>query len=543
MIKCVKLFFLLLSFMLITNVYAGNSKFENDIITPELKSKLEIKLHETSSKVLVETAEKDTLPPQIYQVSGCVPNIDTISLGGLQYREKQKGKYHFLTYFADTTNYPATDNFSDPQVDLGLSYAPRLIIQDDITDEQMDLLYNLSISNYYYFMPAKAPSTKWDSNEPVKYGAVEVEVIDMYRDALGFVGYRDIAGNVTVDTLIYIADKIQWIKDGNKIDVLDFGSCKIDSTYAEVIHLKNTSKKNVHIDSLFLSGTNDVLSITKGTAELPVTLCPNEELEVEVTYAPTSTGTFIDSLTLYTDCLQFSLYVEGDSGIPKIEVSDIDFGDILIGTKTRSNQDGRRVGIYITNNGTKNLVITGYHFDPPQDSINGPFFYEPYPIGDTVSLETPWIIKPSHSKYIRQIYFMPSEVGSYETRLYFESDAVDVDLDSNRKDYAIIKGNGIQDNTHIESGVGEHNYSLLPVAPNPIKGNTLTINYSLGQSGDVKINIYNTAGELVKEVVNNSETAGEYSKTVNISDLVSGTYIITMKSRAYETQQQLMIVK
>ncbi|MBR3091037.1 MAG: T9SS type A sorting domain-containing protein, partial [Bacteroidetes bacterium] len=201
------------------------------------------------------------------------------------------------------------------------------------------------------------------------------------------------------------------------------------------------------------------------------------------------------------------------------------------------------VTLTITNNGASDLIITGFHFDPPQDSINGPFFYEPYPISDTVSLETPWRIRPGSQKFLRQIYFMPSEVGSYETRLYFESDAVDVDLDSNRKDYAIIKGNGIHDNTHIKSGVDENSYSLLPVVPNPIKGNTLTINYSLGQSGDVKINIYNTAGELVKEVVNNSETAGEYSKTVNISDLVSGTYIITMKSRAYETQQQLMIVK
>ena len=146
--------------------------------------------------------------------------------------------------------------------------------------------------------------------------------------------------------------------------------------------------------------------------------------------------------------------------------------------------------------------------------------------------------------YIRGSYLMgASEIGEYKALLYFENNIMDLDSNSNRKDYAIIKGNGIQDNTHIESGVGENNYSLLPVAPNPIKGNTLTINYSLGQSGDVNINIYNTVGELVKEVVNSSETAGEYSKTVNISDLVSGTYIITMKSRAYETQQQLMIVK
>ncbi|MBQ6269301.1 MAG: IgGFc-binding protein, partial [Bacteroidetes bacterium] len=51
-----------------------------------------------ASMALIETSKNDTLPPQIYQVSGCVPNIDTIPLGGLQNREKQKGKYKFLTF-------------------------------------------------------------------------------------------------------------------------------------------------------------------------------------------------------------------------------------------------------------------------------------------------------------------------------------------------------------------------------------------------------------------------------------------------------------
>ena len=76
-------------------------------------------------------------------------------------------------------------------------------------------------------MPAKAPSTKWDSSEPTKYGAVEVEVFDMYRDALGFVEYRDRAGNVTVDTLIYIADQLNFYVDSLNIDYIEFSPNKI----------------------------------------------------------------------------------------------------------------------------------------------------------------------------------------------------------------------------------------------------------------------------------------------------------------------------
>ena len=91
--------------------------------------------------------------------------------------------------------------------------------------------------------------------------------------------------------------------------------------------------------------------------------------------------------------------------------------------------------------------------------------------------------------------------------------------------------------------VSNSNYILSPITPNPFNGTELTVNYSLGLDGDVIINLYNTAGELVRQIVNDSETAGQYSKTVNVSDLGSGSYVIIMKSGPYETKQSLIIVK
>ena len=406
----------------------------------------------------------------------------------MQDRGKQKGKYHFLTYYADTTDYPATDEFSDPQVDLGLSYAPRLVQPDNMTEEEEEIFANLSVTKYYYFSPSKAPSQNWSASEPVKYGAVEFSVEDIYKDAMGFAAFRDRAGNETVDTLIYIADKIQWTKGEDKIEYIDFGSGTVGSVYTETIHIKNISEKDVLIDSLFLSGYNDVLSISKGTAELPVTLGPNEELEVEVTYAPTSAGTVTDSLTLYTDCLQFTLNIQGGSGVAKIEVSDIDFGRILVGTKSKVNQGGQAVNITITNNGTEELVVTGYYFETQQDPKNGPFFYEPYPTSDTVSLETPWKIKQGTQKTVRNIYFLPSEKIPYETKLYFVSNAADSTLDPRRKDYAIIRGEGIQPGPQITS----YNWEERRV----LTDNKASIR--LTNSGNTSL--------TVKEVVNNLDS-------------------------------------
>ena len=69
------------------------------------------------------------------------------------------------------------------------------------------------------------------------------------------------------------------------------------------------------------------------------------------------------------------------------------------------------------------------------------------------------------------------------------------------------------------------------------------MHYSLGLDGDVYINIYNSSGELVRSVINGPGKVGKYSKEINISDLSSGSYIITMRIGPFETKQQLVIIK
>ena len=51
---------------------------------------------------------------------------------------------------------------------------------------------------------------------------------------------------------------------------------------------------------------------------------------------------------------------------------------------------------------------------------------------------------------------------------------------------------------------------LFQNAPNPFKSQT-TINYQLQRAGQVKLNIYNIAGQLVKTLVNSAQAVGNYS--------------------------------
>ncbi len=399
-----------------------------------------------AAMALVETSEKDTLTPEVHHVSGCYQDANNY-LEGLPDRIGQRGCYKFVSFYADTTNYPAPDETVGPQVDLGLSYSPRFLIPDELylSDEEQAKFDNIEISRYFYFKPHQAPTTDWLCREPIHQGAIEFTVFDMYNDALGIVEYRDRGGNITLDTLEYIADKLEWRDSSSvKLDVLDFGSKTIDSTYTLSVRLHNASQKEVTISEIFLSGANPVYSLTKGASGLPLILGPEQSEEIEVTYIPTTTGTVVDSITAYTDCLKFSIPIYGGSGIAKIYVTDIDFGQVVVGSKTFLDVKNNHAFLQITNKGNEELIITGYHWEYPQDATTGPFFYEPFPVGSEPTPSSPIQLLPGKTTgAIRRFAFLPDKTGPFEAKLYFESNAADLDLDPNCKDYAILRGYGI----------------------------------------------------------------------------------------------------
>jgi hypothetical protein len=400
-----------------------------------------------ASMALIETSEKDTLCPEVHHVSGCYRDQDNY-LDGLPDRIGQQGRYKFVSFYADSTNYPSPDEFHDPQVDLGLSYAPRFLIPEELSEEEQAKFDNIEITRYVYIKPRQAPTADWFYREPIHEGAVEFTVLDMYKDALGFVEYRDRAGNITLDTLIYIADKLEW-RDASsvKLDELNFGSKTIGGTYTLSVRLHNVSQKEVTISEIFLSGANPVYSLTKGVSGLPLTLGPDQSEEIEITYIPEVAVTVIDSIMVYTDCLKFSIPLYGGSGIAKIEVTDIDFGQVLVGNKTNT-----QTYLQISNKGSEELIVTGYRWEDPQDATTGPFFYEPNPVGSEPTSSSPLTVAAGDkSGLIRRFAFLPDKTGPFEVKLYFESNAAGLDLDPNRKDYAILRGYGIQPGPKVTS--------------------------------------------------------------------------------------------
>ena len=105
--------------------------------------------------------------------------------------------------------------------------------------------------------------------------------------------------------------------------------------------------------------------------------------------------------------------------------------------------------------------------------------------------------------------------------------------------YYFVRGTDIHENIGVSSsvylsitGVNESDvlpteFALLQNYPNPFNPST-TISFALPQQANVKLNIYNSLGEEVAELINENISAGNHQVTFDASNLTSGVYFYRM---------------
>jgi hypothetical protein len=96
--------------------------------------------------------------------------------------------------------------------------------------------------------------------------------------------------------------------------------------------------------------------------------------------------------------------------------------------------------------------------------------------------------------------------------------------------------------------------NVIPVAsyladcyPNPFNPAT-TVRYGLKDAGSVRINVYNSRGQLVRSLVNDAKAAGTYSAVWNGLDnsgrpVSSGLYFIRMEARNLVQTKKALLMK
>jgi Secretion system C-terminal sorting domain len=108
--------------------------------------------------------------------------------------------------------------------------------------------------------------------------------------------------------------------------------------------------------------------------------------------------------------------------------------------------------------------------------------------------------------------------------------------------YVILTSSSI---TSIEDGTEntlENNYKLKQNYPNPFNPST-SIAYQLSNSGFVSLRIFDLLGKEVAIIVNEQQSAGNYSVNFDGSSLTSGMYFYELKSGNFVQIRKMMLLK
>jgi len=99
-----------------------------------------------------------------------------------------------------------------------------------------------------------------------------------------------------------------------------------------------------------------------------------------------------------------------------------------------------------------------------------------------------------------------------------------------------IVGIGDDDATIPVEFALEQNY------PNPFNPTT-TIEYNLAKQADVKLTVYNTVGQKVATLVNQSQTQGRYSVALDASQFASGIYFYRLEAGSFVQTRKMILMK
>jgi hypothetical protein len=94
------------------------------------------------------------------------------------------------------------------------------------------------------------------------------------------------------------------------------------------------------------------------------------------------------------------------------------------------------------------------------------------------------------------------------------------------------------------TGIAEENYSveIVNIFPNPFSGST-TISFSLLQSQNISIKIFDVNGRLVAAVADKMFEAGENEIVWNAGEVNAGIYFLRMESASYSENRKLIVNK
>ena len=85
-------------------------------------------------------------------------------------------------------------------------------------------------------------------------------------------------------------------------------------------------------------------------------------------------------------------------------------------------------------------------------------------------------------------------------------------------------------------------FQLSQNYPNPYKERT-TIKYCVPEKMKIRLEIFNSAGNKIKTLVDDIKEAGTYKVELNAVDLESGEYLYKLESRDFFETKKMVLIK
>ena len=96
--------------------------------------------------------------------------------------------------------------------------------------------------------------------------------------------------------------------------------------------------------------------------------------------------------------------------------------------------------------------------------------------------------------------------------------------------------------TSLENNLLPNNYYLFQNFPNPFNPST-EIQYALPEASFVTLEVFNSLGQKVTQLVNNYKSAGYYKETLDASSLSSGVYFYKLTTASYTKTNKMLLIK
>jgi hypothetical protein len=211
-------------------------------------------------------------------------------------------------------------------------------------------------------------------------------------------------------------------------------------------------------------------------------------------------------------------YYYDQSGLPQPEISvstsSLDFDSVLL------VEEMAALPLTIYNLGNATLVLY-------QISANLPVFRTNFESADS-------LILPGDSLLIT-VFFEPVAGIGYDDFLSIANNDNLVQVQ--------LHGVGVlPDGLIFSADSRPDHFAVSGPYPNPFNPSTV-IRYQLPVAGRVSLQVYDTAGKLVAELVSGWREAGDYELTFDGSGLPSGIYIANLRAGGYSQVQKLILLK